>query len=74
MQCREPSRLSPGGGTHNPMAPPFHFLERSFAPLLRRLGAGIELELRRLGFYPAGGGEIAATIRPASGVGWPGAI
>ena len=36
MQCAEPSRLSLGGGTHNPMAPPFHFLERSFAPLPRR--------------------------------------
>lgn len=59
------SRVSLSGGTHNPMAPPFHFLERSFAPLLRRLGIGLELELRRLGFYPAGGGQIAATIRPA---------
>ena len=66
VQCCEPSRLTLGGGTHNPMAPPFHFLERSFAPLLRRLGVGIDLELRRLGFYPAGGGEISAAIRPAS--------
>jgi RNA 3'-terminal phosphate cyclase (ATP) len=47
------------------MAPPFHFLERSFAPLLRKLGANVDLELRRLGFYPAGGGEIEATIWPA---------
>jgi RNA 3'-terminal phosphate cyclase (ATP) len=60
-----PSRVSLTGGTHNPMAPPFHFLERSFAPLLRRLGVGIELELRRLGFYPAGGGQVSATIQPA---------
>ncbi|MEP6502132.1 MAG: RNA 3'-terminal phosphate cyclase [Betaproteobacteria bacterium] len=54
------------GGTHNPMAPPFHFLERSFAPLLRRLGANAELSLRRLGFYPAGGGEIDVTVHPAA--------
>ena len=60
------SRITLGGGTHNPMAPPFHFLERSFAPLLRRLGVGLELELRRLGFYPAGGGEFITTIRPAA--------
>ena len=66
MLCAEPSRVSLGGGTHNPMAPPFHFLERSFAPLLRRLGVGIELELRRLGFYPAGGGEISAVVQPAA--------
>jgi len=65
MLCAQPSRILLSGGTHNPMAPPYHFLERSFAPLLRRLGVGIELELRRLGFYPAGGGHISATIRPA---------
>lgn len=66
MLAAAPSRLTLGGGTHNPMAPPFHFLERSFAPLLRRLGVGLELNLRRHGFYPAGGGEIIAHIRPAA--------
>ncbi len=66
MLASEPSRVSLSGGTHNPMAPPYHFLERSFAPLLRRLGVGIDLELRRHGFYPAGGGEIATSIRPAA--------
>ncbi|MDR0226031.1 MAG: RNA 3'-terminal phosphate cyclase [Burkholderiaceae bacterium] len=59
------SRLALVGGTHNPAAPPFHFLERSYAPLLRRLGAPCELQLRRLGFYPAGGGEISAVLGPA---------
>ena len=65
MLADAPSRLKLGGGTHNPMAPPFHFLERSYAPLLRKLGAKADLVLRRLGFYPAGGGEIEATIWPA---------
>jgi RNA 3'-terminal phosphate cyclase (ATP) len=64
MMCAAPSRVTLGGGTHNPMAPPYHFIERSFVPLLRRLGVGIELELRRLGFYPAGGGEFSAQIQP----------
>lgn len=59
------SQVTLGGGTHNPMAPPFHFLERSYAPLMRRLGAGIGLQLRRLGFYPAGGGEMEAVIDSA---------
>jgi RNA 3'-terminal phosphate cyclase (ATP) len=66
MLAASPSRLKLGGGTHNPMAPPFHFLERCFAPLLRRLGAASDLELRRLGFYPAGGGEIDVCIHPAA--------
>ena len=67
MLLREASRVQLGGGTHNPMAPPFHFLERSFAPLLRRLGVGLDLSLRRHGFYPAGGGEIMARIDPQPG-------
>ncbi|PTY01579.1 RNA 3'-terminal phosphate cyclase [Verrucomicrobia bacterium LW23] len=50
------------GGTHNPFAPPFDFLERSFAPVLRRMGAKIGLTLTRPGFYPAGGGEMLARI------------
>ncbi len=66
MMADAPSRLRLGGGTHNPMAPPFHFIERCYAPLLRRLGADSQLSLRRFGFYPAGGGEIEATIHPAS--------
>ena len=66
MLADAPSRVALTGGTHNPMAPPFHFLDRSFAPLLRRLGVGIDLELRRHGFYPAGGGEMSAVIHPAS--------
>ena len=65
MLASAPSHLRLGGGTHNPMAPPFHFLERCYAPLLRRLGAESALALRRLGFYPAGGGEIDVTIHPA---------
>lgn len=67
MMADAPSHLKLGGGTHNPMAPPFHFLERSYAPLLARLGAPAALHLRRLGFYPAGGGEVEATVHPAAG-------
>ena len=66
MLADAPTRLTLGGGTHNPMAPPFHFLQRCYAPLLRRLGAGSELSLRRHGFYPAGGGEIEVTVHPAA--------
>ncbi|MFM9886365.1 MAG: RNA 3'-terminal phosphate cyclase [Burkholderiales bacterium] len=69
MLAPQASQVTLTGGTHNPMAPPYHFLERSFAPLLRKLGVGIDLALRRHGFYPAGGGEFSASIRPpASGL------
>lgn len=64
LRADAPSRVVLRGGTHNPLAPPFHFLERAFLPLLRRMGAEVALELARCGFYPAGGGEFAATLRP----------
>jgi RNA 3'-terminal phosphate cyclase (ATP) len=65
MLADQPSRLKLSGGTHNPMAPSYHFIERSFAPLLARMGVRLELALRRHGFYPAGGGEVEAEIHPA---------
>lgn len=65
LRADSPSRLVLRGGTHNPLAPPFHFLERAFLPLLRRMGAEVSLALERFGFYPAGGGEFVATIQPA---------
>lgn len=59
------SELVLEGGTHNPMAPPFDFLATSFIPLLGKMGAGITATLERPGFYPAGGGTIRLTVRPA---------
>lgn len=53
------------GGTHNPSSPPFDFMQHAFLPLLARMGAEVELELIRPGFYPAGGGKIRALIAPA---------
>jgi len=66
MLAHGSSRLTLRGGTHNPMAPPFHFIARSFVPLLRRLGAQVDLTLHRHGFFPAGGGEIQAAIGPTA--------
>jgi RNA 3'-terminal phosphate cyclase (ATP) len=59
------STLTLEGGTHNPMAPPFDFLEKSFMPLIHRMGPSVHLELRRHGFFPAGGGRFHARIEPA---------
>lgn len=52
------------GGTHNPFAPPFPFMEQAFAPLLRRIGYPLDLTLDRPGFYPNGGGRCRATLSP----------
>lgn len=59
-----PSHLVLEGGTHNPWAPPFEFLDKAFFPLLRRLGATVEATLEVPGFYPAGGGRFLVAIAP----------
>lgn len=61
-----PSRVILEGGTHNPFAPPFEFLERSYLPLLNRMGPQVRATLERPGFYPAGGGRIVVEITPAT--------
>ncbi|WP_416638406.1 RNA 3'-terminal phosphate cyclase [Pseudomonas sp. OHS18] len=65
LQAAEPSRVQISGGTHNPAAPPFDFLERAWLPLLRRMGGQVELQLQRHGFVPAGGGALEASIQPS---------
>jgi len=59
-----PTRLTLEGGTHNPFAPPYDFLAKTFLPLVRRMGAAIELSLDAHGFYPAGGGRFTVGIEP----------
>ena len=53
------------GGTHNPWAPPFEYLQRVFLPIVNRLGPRVDATLERCGFYPAGGGRFVVTIDPA---------
>ncbi|MCP5520422.1 MAG: RNA 3'-terminal phosphate cyclase [Verrucomicrobiales bacterium] len=59
-----PSTLKLEGGTHNPFAPPFDFLDRTFLPLINRMGPTVSATLERHGFYPAGGGRFTVTIDP----------
>ncbi len=61
-----PSRVVLEGGTHNPMAPPFPYLDRVFLPLLCRMGARVEARLVRPGFYPAGGGRVEVEVEPCA--------
>lgn len=61
-----PSTVTVSGGTHNGSAPPADFLIRAWQPLMRRMGADMDITLARHGFYPAGGGEVTAAIRPVA--------
>lgn len=64
LSCGE-SNVRLSGGTHNPMAPPFEFLQTTFMPLLKLMGVAIEAKLERYGFYPKGGGVLRFKITAA---------
>ena len=59
-----PSQIVLEGGTHNPLAPPFDFLARTFLPVFNRFGPTVEATLDRAGFYPAGGGRMMVRVTP----------
>jgi len=64
LMASNPSFLTLEGGTHNLAAPPYDFIEKTFLPLLRRMGARVSVKLERPGFYPAGGGKLTVRIDP----------
>lgn len=67
LLCAEgTSTLAFEGGTHNPKAPPFEFIERTYVPLVNRMGPTVQVQLERRGFYPAGGGRFTAVVQPAT--------
>ncbi len=65
MMAGSPSRVTFEGGTHNMQCPSFEFFDRVFLPHVRRIGAGVEVDFIRRGFFPAGGGNWSMTITPA---------
>lgn len=66
MLADGPSLLLFEGGTHNVHAPPFEFIQKTFLPLLGRMGPSVTVELQRYGFYPPGGGRFNVYVEPAS--------
>ncbi len=68
LGAKEPSRIVIEGGTHVSHSPCYHFLERTWATYLGRLGLPITLRMNRPGFYPRGGGEIEAAITPVENI------
>lgn len=65
MGASGPSTLVLEGGTHNSAAPPFDFLARAYLPLVRRMGPSVEATLDKYGFFPAGGGKLRVSVKPA---------
>jgi len=60
------SRVTIRGGTHVPWSPTWAYVERQWAPFMKRLGLSMRLRLKRAGFYPHGGGEAEVYLEPAT--------
>jgi len=61
------SEVTVSGGTHNPFAPCFEYLRDVFGTLAEAAGASFASAMARMGFYPAGGGEVTCRIRGVGG-------
>ena len=64
LMADTPSSVTISGGTHVQWAPIWEFFAIAYLPQLRAMGAEVEAELVRHGFYPAAGGEIRLSIKP----------
>jgi RNA 3'-terminal phosphate cyclase (ATP) len=64
MLADSPSCVTLHGGTHNPFAPPYDFLDKVYLPVLKQMGVDVQTTLTQPGFYPAGGGIWQAIIHP----------
>ena len=59
-----PSEVILSGGTHVNKSPCFHFLQSTWGRYMELLGLRIDLQMRRPGFYPRGGGVVEGHIHP----------
>jgi len=65
-RCENGSTIKVLGGTHVPWSPPFNYLKEIFVPMLKKIGCAIDLEIKKWGWYPKGGGEVLCSIQPTS--------
>ena len=61
-----PCHVTIAGGTDVRGAPPLDYVRQVMLPLLGRMGATVDLETQRRGYYPRGGGEIAISFSGAA--------
>jgi RNA 3'-terminal phosphate cyclase (ATP) len=53
------------GGTHVAWSPPVHYLQMIYLPTIAEMGLEADIQLKRWGWYPKGGGEAIAEVHPA---------
>ncbi|MHA1596292.1 MAG: RNA 3'-terminal phosphate cyclase [Candidatus Asgardarchaeia archaeon] len=53
------------GGTDTFWSPPIDYMRFVFLPIIRKMGADIDIELIRRGHYPKGGGKVRVHVNPS---------
>jgi RNA 3'-terminal phosphate cyclase (ATP) len=66
LRTRSAVRVVLVGGTFNPKAPAYTFLDATWRGYLWAFGMPMSLTMPAAGFYPRGGGRLEAWIEPAS--------
>jgi len=62
------SRVTIKGGTHVPWSPAANYISDVYLPILAIMGLLVWYKVKKSGYYPIGGGEIRADIRPVTGL------
>jgi RNA 3'-terminal phosphate cyclase (ATP) len=66
IHAPQPVSVTVRGGTDVRAAPPLDYMSHVLLPLLASLGANVQIEIHRRGYFPRGGGEVTARVRPSS--------
>ena len=64
LRAPEPVEIELIGGTDVKWSPPADYFLHVFLALLRRMGGHVEMEIRKRGYYPRGGGEVRVRVAP----------
>ncbi|MDQ7781594.1 MAG: RNA 3'-terminal phosphate cyclase [Desulfomonilaceae bacterium] len=64
----EASTFTITGGLFQDFAPSFHHMRHVLVPLLRRMGAEIDMTMIRPGYVPRGGGKLTLHVKPCAGL------
>ncbi len=60
-----PTDLTLIGGTDVPFSPPIAYFSEVFVPALAEIGPSVDAGCELRGFYPKGGGEVKAEVKPS---------
>lgn len=65
VALRAGGSITVAGGTEVAWSPTIDYLDRVLAPVLRRAGASIDIEVLERGYYPQGGGRVRVRVEPS---------